>query len=409
MTETTAVVTEGDYGPRTRELRREIREWLDANAPPELRGVRVPRRPEAGLAKALAEWADKMASAGWMCVTWPKTVGGRGLSAVDVAVLEEEFARAGVPRVGRAMGETLVGPSIIVHGTDEQRDYFLPRIITGVDKYCQGFSEPDAGSDLASLRTRGIVDGEEIIVTGEKVWTSWYWDATMLFCLCRTASRVEKHRGISYVLLPIRWPDTAEPNGISFRPLRQLTGDSHFAATTLSEARAPLFNVIGGLNEGWRVAMTTLGSERGGRAITQHVMFEAAFNDLAAEAARRGRTTDPLVRQALAQAYSHVAIMRFQANRLAAALVSGRPPQRSADPSLTKIFWSEYQQRFAELALTVLGPEATITSPGGEWNRWQQLFFTSRSDTIWGGTAQIQRNILAERVLGLPKGPPVGS
>jgi hypothetical protein len=396
-----------DYGPKTRQLRREVREWLEANAPADLQGVRMPRRPEGGLAKALTEWADKMTAAGWMCVTWPQAVGGRGLSAVDVAVLEEEFARAGVPRVGRAMGESLVGPSIIVHGTDEQRDYFLPRIITGVDKYCQGFSEPDAGSDLASLRTRATVDGDEIIVTGEKVWTSWYWDATMLFCLCRTDPSVEKHRGISYVLLPIRRPDTGGANGVEFRPLRQLTGESHFAATHLTEARAPLFNVIGGINEGWRVAMTTLGNERGGRAITQHVMFESAFWDLAAEADRRGRTADPQVRQALAWAYSQVSVIRFQGQRLAAALVGGQEPGRATNPSLTKVFWSEFQQRLAELALDILGPEATITGPGGEWNRWQQMFFTSRSDTIWGGTAQIQRNILAERVLGLPKDAPI--
>ena len=191
-----------------------------------------------------------------MCVSWPEEYGGRGLTGIEVAVMNEEFARAGVPRVTRGMGEWLVGPSIIVHGSEEQKAKFLPRIISGKDRYCQGFSEPDAGSDLAGLKTRGVVDGEEIVITGQKVWTSGAQMANMMFCLCRTDPDAPKHQGISYVLLPMKTAD-GESNGIELRPLRQITGNSGFTETFLTEARAPLSNVIGGLNNGWRVTMTT--------------------------------------------------------------------------------------------------------------------------------------------------------
>jgi hypothetical protein len=299
------------------------------------------------------------------------------------------------------MGETLVGPSIIMHGTDEQRAYFLPRIINGTDRYCQGFSEPGAGSDLASLTTRGVVDGDEIIVDGQKVWTSWYWDATMMFCLCRTNPTAPKHRGISYVLIPINRADGSS-NGVEFRPLRQLTGQSHFAETFLTGSRAPLFNVIGQLNEGWRVAMTTLGSERGGSATTRHVIFRDQFWDAVEELRRRGKTEDPVVRQLLAWAYTRVELLRFQGLQLLASIQAGTESGVGSS-SLHKILWSEYQQRFADELISLMGAEELIVGDKYELNDRQLVFLSSRSDTIWGGTAQIQRNILGERALGLPK------
>lgn len=394
-----------DYGPESAELRAELRDWLADHAPAELKGVRVPRRPTGQLAADLAAWGNELASAGWMCVSWPKEFGGRGLAAVDVAVLEEEFVRADVPRISRGMGESLVGPSIIAHGTEEQKAYFLPRIISGVDKYCQGFSEPNAGSDLASLITAGVVDGDEIVVNGQKVWTSWYWDATMLFCLCRTDRSAPKHRGLSYVLIPIKTGPDAQPNGVEFRPLRQMTGDSHFAETFITDARAPLFNVIGGLNDGWRVAMTTLGNERGGRAITQHIAFEEIFWDLVEELRQRNKLDDPHVRQFLGWAYTQVSILRYRGLELASALIAGGDRDLSRSASLHKVLWTEYQQRLAEEAMTIFGLDATVVGDSYALSRWQHIFLTSRSDTIWGGTAQIQRNIIAERVLGLPREP----
>ncbi len=390
-----------DYEAIGEDLRSEVRQWLEAKAPERVRGLAIPRHAKGQVAEDLTAWADLLLEVGLFCVSWPKKFGGRGCSAADVAVIQEEFVRADVPRLTRGMGESLVGPSIIMHGTDEQRAYFLPRIINGTDKYCQGFSEPGAGSDLASLTTRGVVDGDEIIVDGQKVWTSWYWDATMMFCLCRTNPTAPKHRGISYVLIPIRRADGSS-NGVEFRPLRQLTGQSHFAETFLTGSRAPLFNVIGQLNEGWRVAMTTLGSERGGSATTRHIVFRDQFWEAVEELRQRGKTADPVVRQLLAWAYTRVELLRFQGLQLLASIQAGTESDVGSS-SLHKILWSEYQQRFADELITYMGAEELIVGEGYELNERQQVFLSSRSDTIWGGTAQIQRNILGERALGLPK------
>jgi len=378
-----------DLGPNAAGFRREIREWLSENAP----------RDRAGFDREA--WTAALREAGYLCVSWPKEYGGRGLTGVEVAVMNEEFARFRVPRITMGMGEGLVGPAIILHGSEEQKAHFLPRIISGEDVYCQGFSEPDSGSDLASMKTRGIVDGDEVVVTGQKVWTSGFYAANMMFCLCRTNPDVPKHQGISYVLIPLRRED-GTPNGIEFRGLKQLTGESHFAETFLNEARAPLFNVIGGLNHGWKTAMTTLGNERGGSATTQHVQFKVEVEKLIEEARRRGRADDPRVRQQLAWAWTHVEIMRFRGLQLLSALAESRDPGPAG--SIHKMFWSEYQRRLGEIALDIVGPEATIVGERG-WSGWQRTFLTTRSHTIWGGTAEIQRNIVGEKVLGLPKEP----
>lgn len=376
-----------DLGPEAEKFRTWLREWLEANAPTD-------RKARRKLATD-RQWAAKLQEAGLLCVSWPKEYGGGGLGPLELVVLNEELAAAGIPKVTRGMGEGLVGPSIIVHGTDEQKARFLPRIIDGTDRYCQGFSEPDAGSDLASLQTRGIVDGDEIVITGQKVWTSWYWDATMLFCLCRTDTEADKHEGISYVLIPVTRED-GSPNGVEFRPLKQLTGESHFAETFLDEARAPLANVIGGLNRGWHVSRTTLGNERGGSATTQYLQHAGDFRRIVAMVKEKGLQDDPVVRQHLAWAWSHVEIMRFSGLRTLAAMVDERDPGPAA--SINKMFWSEYQRRLGELSLNFLGAEGMV-----DGSPWHRLFFSSRSHTIWGGTAEIQRNIVAERVLGLPR------
>lgn len=389
-----------DLGPRAEAFRAELRAWLEANP---FQTAHAPGRQRASAgAAALAEWAEKLHRAGYLCITWPEQYGGRGLSGVEVAVLNEELARVGAPRVTRGMGESLVAPALLAHGTEEQKARFLPRILSGEDRYCQGFSEPGAGSDLASLQTRGVVDGDELVITGQKTWTSWYWDATMLFCLCRTDPDAEKHGGISYVLVPIRRPD-GSPNGVEFRPITQITGQKHFAETFLDGARAPLANVIGGLGNGWAVARTTLGSERGGSATTQHTAFAAELWRLVGELRQRGRLDDPLVRQQLAWAYTHVELMRYQGLRLISSVVSGGDPDASA--SIHKMFWSEYARRFGEVAMSLIGADAMIGREGGQLSHWQSGFLGSRSHTIWGGTAEIQRNIVAERVLGLPREP----
>jgi alkylation response protein AidB-like acyl-CoA dehydrogenase len=394
-----------DLGPRAQKFRDELRQWLDANTPQELVGVPAERlvyeRPPG-----VDAWTEKLAAAGYLCVAWPEEFGGRGLSGVEVAVMNEEFGRVGVPRVTRGMGEWLVGPSIIVWGTDQQKAHFLPRIIDGTDRYCQGFSEPDAGSDLAGLKTRGVVDGDELVITGQKVWTSGAQAANMMFCLCRTDPDAPKHKGISYVLTPMVRGDGTS-NGFELRPIKQMTGSAHFTETFITEARAPLFNVIGGLHNGWRVTMTTLGNERGGNATTQHVQYSRQFWNAVDVVRKYGKHTDPLVRQELAWAYTHVEIMRFQGLRLLSEVVAKKEPGPAS--SINKMFWSEYAQRFAERTMNARGADAMLL-PAQEPteyvpDRWTTNFLSTRSVTIWGGTAQVQRNIVAERVLGLPKEP----
>lgn len=392
-----------ELGEAARSFQLEVREWLSENAPEQLKGVEVGimRRATGETRRLLDEWADTLNEAGYMCVAWPKEYGGRGLSGVEVALLNEEFHRAGVPRLTRAMGEQLVGPSIIAHGTEEQKAHFLPRIIDGTDRYCQGFSEPNAGSDLASLRTRAVVDGDELVINGQKVWTSNWSSANMMFCLCRTDEEAPKHQGISYVLIPLEVD--GERNGVEFRPIKQMTGEGHFAETFITDARAPLGNVIGGLNNGWRVAMTTLGFERGGNATTQYAQFEQEFWRLVELARDRGKLDDPIWRERLAWAYSNVEVMRYGGLRLLNALANGKDPGAGASASANKIRWTEYERRLAELALELVGADALEVGDGYKLSGWQQTFLHTRTHVIWGGTAEIQRNIISERELGLPK------
>jgi len=404
-----------DLGPELEAFRDEIRTFIQDNTP-EGMGYVDERQLYAGefapgaRRDAYLEWERKLQDAKLICPQWPDEVGGRGLTGVEMAVLNEEFNRAGVPRVSRGMGESLVGPSIIVHGTEEQKSHFLPRIIDGTDRYCQGFSEPDHGSDLAGVQTRGAVDGEEIVITGQKVWTSGAQRANMIFILCRTDPEVPKHQGLSYVLAPMT-RDDGSSNGIELQPLRQMTGASGFCQEFIEGCRAPMFNVIGGLNNGWRVAMTTLGNERGGRATTQHLTYEREFWALVEEAKKRGRHEEPLVRQDLAWAYSHTQIMRFQGLRLLSQLAQKKEPGPEA--SISKLFWSEYHKRLGEIAINLTGADGMIRPEESEGpfpsdyplDRWQQSFLSSRAGTIFSGTSQIQRKIIGERALGLPKEP----
>lgn len=398
-----------DLGPEIAQFRAQLRDWIAAQAPDGLAGLTdwtLP--PTTGgrrgreLAKAMAhpahaEWERRLAAARLICPQWPEEFGGQGLDGIRMAVLNEEFNRARVPRVRRGMGEGLAGPAIIVHGTPEQRACFLPRILSGQDVYCQGFSEPGHGSDLAGVQTRAERDGDDVIVTGQKVWTSGAARANMMFLLARSDPHAEKHAGLSYLLVPFNAP------GVQYRPIRQLTGGAEFCEDFLDGVRVPLFNVIGGLNNGWRVAMTTLGYERGGRATVQHLAFEREFWELAGTAAKHGRSADPLVRQQLAWAYIHVQLIRFNGLRVLARAAEGRQPGPEA--SITKLLWSEYHRRLGEIAIGIVGADALLRpeGPGYPLNAWQDVFLRSRAETIYAGTSEIQRNIIGERVLGLPK------
>jgi alkylation response protein AidB-like acyl-CoA dehydrogenase len=400
-----------DLGPEIAEFRAELRSWIAAQAPEELAGLtdwnisattggyRDERLAAALDHPAYAEWERRLAAARLICPQWPAEFGGQGLDAVRAAVLNEEFHRAGVPRVIRGMGEGLVGPSVIVHGTPEQQAAFLPRIVSGEDVYCQGFSEPGNGSDLAGVQTKGVIDGDEIVITGQKVWTSGAARATRMFLLCRTDPAAPKHAGLSYVLI-----DFTDP-GVTYRPIRQMSGAAEFAEDFIDGVRAPLFNVIGGLNNGWRVAMTTLGHERGGRATVQHLAFEREYWELVEAARKRGKTADPLVRQELARAYTSVQLMRFSGLRTLAQVAQGRPPGPEA--SVAKLAWSEYHKRLGEVAMAIEGPDALLRPPGDGYptSRWQNVFLASRAGTIYSGTSEIQRGIIGDRALGLPKEP----
>jgi alkylation response protein AidB-like acyl-CoA dehydrogenase len=400
-----------DLGPEIAEFRAELRDWIGHNAPDGLAeladwnmavtagGYRGGELAKAAEHPSHKQWEERLSDARLICPQWPGEFGGQGMDGVRLAVLNEEFHAARLPRVRRGMGESLVGPSIIVHGSDDQRAHFLPRIISGDDVYCQGFSEPDHGSDLAGVQTKAEVDGDEVVITGTKVWTSGAARANMMFALCRSDPELPKHAGLSYVLLPFNDP------GVTYRPIRQISGASEFCEDFIDNVRVPMFNVIGGLNNGWKVAMTTLGHERGGAVTVQHLGFEREFWELIDTTRKYGKNTDPLVRQDLARAYTGVQIMRFNGLRALAQAAEGRPPGPEA--SIAKLVWSEYHRWVGEVAIGITGTDGLVRPDGAGYptSEWQNVFLSSRAGTIYSGTSEIQRNIISERALGLPKEP----
>jgi hypothetical protein len=379
-----------------------VRAWLSRHRPPP--GLRWtqwtdPDSPE------LCKWAQALRQAGYLCATWPREYGGGGLSPLQAALVATEFAHADVPLVNRGPAEWMVGPALLACGTQEQKRRFLPRIVDGSDVYCQGFSEPDAGSDLAALRTRGAIEDHELVVTGQKIWTTGAHRANMMFCLCRTDPESARHRGLSFVLLDVHRPD-GTPNGITFRPIRDMTGGRHFNETFLDGARAPLSNIIGGMNNGWAVTTTTLGYERAHGALTAHLAHRKRLWDAVAMARETGRINDPQVRQDLAWAFTQIEIMSYLGADQLGRLVTGEGPGSAS--SVNKMHTSRYLQRFGEIVIGIRGAAAMVLpdQPGNTFapDEWQRTYLFNRSTTIAGGTAEIQRNTVAERVLGLPKG-----
>ena len=404
------------YPAEAESFRAEIRSWLERNLPEGWGQPGFEMSPE-DRTRFQEEWTGKLFDGGWICATWPKEYGGKGLTTMEAVVLNEEFARAGAPMRADFFGDTLVGPTILQWGTEEQKRFFLPRILSGQISWCQGFSEPDAGSDLASLKTRAELDGEEWVIHGQKVWTTQARYADYIFLLARTDPDAPKHAGISYLLVPMK------QEGVEVRPIQQIDGSAEFNEVFFSGARCPKENVVGGLNNGWNVAMTTLGFERGTSATTGHRRFLKELDEIVAIARKNGKASDPLIRQRLARAWSDVKILEINGLRsLTAILGERKDPGVAAIGAGNKMFWSEYHQRVMELALDILGMDSQILTgsiseefiPGYgrrrgresyPVNALQSSFFFSRSETIWGGTAQIQRNIVGERVLGLPKEP----
>jgi alkylation response protein AidB-like acyl-CoA dehydrogenase len=401
-------------------FRADLRAWIDKHVPDGLADTfdwrvradlpgsigRLQTQEELSRAQEhplFKEWEQRCLEARLVCPAWPEEHGGRGWDAVQLTVLDEECYRAGVPRIDRIQGESMVGPSIILHGTDEQKARFLPPIISGEHRYCQGFSEPNAGSDLAAVTTRGVISGDDIVINGQKLWTSRFTTANMIFILCRTDQEAPKHKGLSYVLAEFN-PD----NGIDVRPVRSMTGTAEFGEVFLDGVRAPLANVIGGLNNGWQVVQSTLNFERvgGGRATTLlRLAREREFWALVDTVRAAGRTEDPVVRQQLAWAYGQVEILRFTWLRILADLEAGREPGPEA--ATWKLGWSEYHARIGGIAATLAGADSLIRPEGEDYptTRWQDVLLTAPSGRIYAGTSEIQRNIIGERTLGLPREP----
>ncbi|HEX6310191.1 MAG TPA: acyl-CoA dehydrogenase family protein [Acidimicrobiia bacterium] len=380
-------------------FRAEIRAWLEEHLQGEfasLRGVGGPGDEHEAFEERLA-WERILGAAGWTCVGWPKEHGGRGASLHQQVIFSEEYARAQAPaRVG-IVGEGLLGPTVIGFGTPEQQRRFLPPIVRGEELWCQGYSEPNAGSDLANVATTAVRDGDQWVITGQKVWTSLAHWADWCFVLCRTDPEAPKHRGISYLLVPMDQP------GIEVRPIEQMTGTSEFNEVFFDGARTDVANVVGAVNGGWKVAMGTLAFERGTSTLGQQLAFENELREITDRARRNGRTRDPVMRQRLARAWIGLRVMRFNTLRTLSRMEGD---ELSREGMIAKLFWASWHRELGELAMDVLGPEATIADAlPYELTGLQRLFLFTRADTIYGGSNQIQRNIIGERALGLPRGP----
>ena len=359
------------------------------------------------------EWRAILRDNSFLAATWPQEFGGAGLTALESVIMAEEFEKAGVPTGGPndVFGIQMVGNTIIQWGTDDQKKHFLPRIISGEDRWCQGYSEPNAGSDLGNLGCKAELDGDEWVLNGQKIWTSAGHLADWIFVLTRTNADAPKHRGITFLLCPMDQP------GVEVRPIRMISGDSEFNEVFFSDTRVPKENVIGEVNGGWAVAMTLLGYERGEAAATTPVAFKGELDRLLELAKLRGRTEDPVIRQRLAWAYTKVEIMRFLGMRTLTKFLAGEHP--GPDASIFKLYWSEYHRLVSELAVDILGADgmhfvgklpssAFATDAAGAPNEsgsWVGTFLNARAGTIYAGTSQVQRNIIGEMVLGLPKEP----
>jgi alkylation response protein AidB-like acyl-CoA dehydrogenase len=404
------------YPPEAETFRGEVRAWLEENLPERWFDDDVEMSAEERT-RFNREWPEKLHAGGWICATWPKEYGGKGLTTMEGVVLAEEFARAKAPMRADFFGDTLVGPTILQWGSEEQKQEFLPRILRGEVRWCQGFSEPNSGSDLASLKTSAVLDGEEWVINGQKVWTTGGHHADYCFLLTRTDPDAPKHKGISYLLVPMKQP------GIEVRGITQPDGTAEFCEVFFDDARCPKDNVVGGVNNGWKVANSTLAFERGQSATTGYRRFEEEYRLLVDAARDRGVLADPCVRQRLMAYYTKIQILRVNGLRTLSATVAGvKDPAVAALGATNKMFWSEMHQAAMELALDIQGPEAMLVTTGPASGSWPgalrdkrrpsypvtpmvSAFFFSRSETIWGGTSQIQRNIVGERVLGLPKEP----
>jgi len=378
------------------EFRGRIRDWLETNLAGEfapLRGLGGPGREHEHFEQRLA-WNRQLAAAGWTCIGWPAEYGGRGATLAQQVIFHEEYARSGAPARVSHMGEELLGPTLIAFGTPAQRERFLPPIAAVHELWCQGYSEPGAGSDLASVSTSAVLDGDQWVITGQKVWTSLATVADWCFVLARTEPGSRRSAGLSYLLVPMNQP------GITVRPIRQLTGTSEFNEVFFDGARTPSDMVVGDVGDGWRVAMATLAIERGVSTLGQQVGYRRELEALVDVARQTGAAEDPLLRDKLARAWIGLQVMRAQV----LSMLDQDDASATAGASVVKLLWSRWHRDVGELAMRIIGPASMVAQgPPYDLDDWQRLYLFSRADTIYGGSQEIQLGIIAERALGLPR------
>ena len=384
-------------------FRTQVRAWLADHLSGEFadfRGMGGPGREDLDVEQRL-RWNRHLAEHGWTGVGWPAEHGGRGLSLAQQVIFHEEYARSNAPARVNHLGEELLGPTLIAFGTEEQQKRFLPKILAVEELWCQGYSEPGAGSDLANVATRARLDGDEWVIDGQKIWTSAAQFAQWCFVVARTTPGSSRHEGLSFLLVPMDQP------GVEVRPIRQLTGGAEFNEVFFTGARTAADLVVGEVGGGWRIAMGLLGFERGVSTLAQQVGFERELGDLIALAKENGSFDDPVIRDRLAQAKVELEVMWVNAVRGLSGVVAGSDSSAGGGAaSIAKLVWANWHKRLGELAMAVLGADGlTVRGAPYELDRWQSLYLFSRADTIYGGSDEIQRNILAERVLGLPREP----
>jgi alkylation response protein AidB-like acyl-CoA dehydrogenase len=373
------------------EFRAEIREWLAVNLVGEfaaLKGLGGPGREHEAFDERRA-WNQHLAEAGLTCLGWPVEHGGRGLSVAHRVAFYEECTRADAPDKVNHFGEELLGPTLIAYGSLEQQQRFLPNIRNVTELWCQGYSEPDAGSDLASVSTTAVLDGDQWVINGQKIWTSLAHLSQWCFVVARTEKGSRRHAGLSYLLVPLEQP------GVQIRPIVQLTGISEFNEVFFDDARTDAGLVVGQAGDGWRVAMGTLTFERGVSTLGQQIRYARELSRMVELAERNGAANDPLIRQRLTRAWAGLRAMRCYA---LATLDVERPGQ----DNVSKLLWANWHRDLGALAMDVVG-KAGLVAPDGDFDEWQRLYLFTRADTIYGGSNEIQRNIIAERVLGLPR------
>lgn len=382
-------------------FRAELRAWLTEHLTDAFREQRTMTFQEKAAVRRA--WQRALFDAGWIGIGWPKEYGGRGATLMQQSIYNEEMARAKAPAAINVIGLNMVGPTLLAVGTPEQKARYLPKILSAEEVWCQGFSEPNAGSDVASLQTRAVRDGDHFVVNGQKVWTSYGYVADLCILLVRTDFEVPKHKGLSYLIVDMHAP------GVSARPLVQLTGEAEFAELYFDEVRVPVENLVGSLNQGWMVAITTLMHERATLSFSIIVAFEQRLQALI-ELSRRSTVhgapalNDAQVRQRLARLYSDVKTFKLNTMRQVSALGQGHLP--GPEGSLLKIQWSELNQRLVELAIELEGPYSSLAPDSLDApfeGHWQYEYLRARGNTIEAGTSEVQRNIVAERVLGLPR------